>query len=99
MTNTFSIKDATVVTTFVYKNTKHYIVSFHDMYGNKKYGAINYEWVTNGKLNREINGFNMMMDSSAKNVMEQIQRVTDMRELIDSGYSEMDALKKVFNIA
>lgn len=70
------------VTTYIIHNHEWVIVyceaGFKNDTEDRHYAGIRREWITDGKLNRELNGIQMCVSHTVKEV---IDRITDCEEL------------------
>lgn len=70
------------VTTYIIRNHE-YVIVYADHFNNDTqnrfhYAAIRREWITDGRINRELNGIQMMVGET---VQEVIGRITDSEEI------------------
>lgn len=98
----------TVVTTLIVRGHEYYIVTkdhFNGDINNKfKYAGIKKEYITDGKLNRELNGLQMYVSET---VAEVVDRITDSEEIayltreegLDAGEAVRVYFMKKYNLA
>ena len=96
------------VTTYIIRNSEWVIVYADHFNGDTKnkfhYAGIRREWITDGKINRELNGLQMMVGETAQEV---IDRITDSEEInyiiettgMDTTEACLAYFKKKMNIA
>ena len=80
-----------MVKEYCYKNYSFCLVKLTNDY----YGAINYDYITNGRINRVLSGFNLFMEKELNEVLVQVKNWVDVKELIENGWDELEAIKKV----
>ena len=84
------------ISTFIGYNKKYEIVKFHNnVDGKLVYGAINHEYLTNGKLNRTLNGLQMKIHNTLSDLIETLQFSTELDEIRDKNKCD---LMTAFNI-
>ena len=90
----------TVVTHFYINNREYVIVkgAFKGDTENKyKYAGLKREWITDGKINRELNGAQMAICETVKEVIESITFRETIENIAETeGISLMDAIIKYF---
>ena len=100
--------DLVKVTSYIIYNHEWVIVrceaGFKNDTENRHYAGIRREWITDGKLNRELNGLDMKVSHTAQEVIERITDCEELDHLIET--TGMDAteaclvmLKKKMGIA
>jgi hypothetical protein len=61
---------------------------------NKGYIGLNVEWVTDGKLNRELNGVQMHLNDTIEKVIDEIKMSDEIERLMRENNIEiMEAMK------
>lgn len=89
------------ITTYIIHNNEWIIVyceaGFENDTEDRHYAGIRREWITDGKLNREVNGLQILV---SKTIEEVIGRITDVEEvdyLVEQGMDRMEACIAYFN--
>lgn len=90
----------TVVTHF-YINNKEYVIvkgAFEgDTEGKYNYAGLKREWITDGKINRELNGAQMFIGETVKDTIDSITFRETIEHIAEAeGLSLMDATIKYF---
>lgn len=89
------------VTTYIIRNNEWVIVYSADGFKNDRedrhYAGIRREWITDGKLNRELNGLDMMVSHTINEVIDRITDREELRYLIEEeGMDDMEACLTYF---
>lgn len=88
----------TVVTTLIVRGNEYYIVTkdhFNgDIHNKFKYAGIKKEYITDGKLNRELNGLQMYVSETLAEVVDRITDSEEISYLIDT--EGLDATEACF---
>ena len=86
------------VSTFIgYKGKKYELVKFVDSISNKiVYGAVKDEYITDGKLNRQLNGLQMRMNDSLQDVVEALQFDTAIEEIRDKRGVDLNTAFEIY---
>ena len=97
-----------VVTKYFIRGTEYLIVTADHFNGDTqnriKYAGIKREYITDGKINRVLNGFQMFASETVEEVIERITDAEEVNYLIESeGLDNMEAclvyFKKKHNLA
>lgn len=91
------MKDCEVVTKYIIRNKKFYIVRFTNDDGNKLYGAIDFDYVENGKLTRQLNGVQMHVSTDLNQCIEYTRTSVEFDYWVAQGYTNAQAFEKVFD--
>lgn len=91
------MKDVKKVSTLVVRNKKFHVISF-EQNGEKLFGAIDFDYVTNGKINRELNGVQMHVSKDLAQCIEYARTSVEFDYFIAQGYDKAQAFEKVFNV-
>ena len=90
----------TKVTTFIIFNNEWVIVSGkfkNDIENKYHFAGIRREWITDGKINRTLNGGQMCLGATVNEVIEKITDVENVEHIIETeGLSRLDATMKYF---
>lgn len=79
-----------IITRYFGCYSAYYIVEF----SNGKFGSIKEEYITNGKLNKALNGIEMNLSNSVNDVIFSIRYHENVKMLMENGFDIKDALKK-----
>lgn len=91
------MKDVTRLSTLVVREKKFHIVSF-EQNGEKLYGAIDFDYVTDGKVNRELNGVQMHVSKDLNQCIEYARTSVEFDYWVSQGYDKAQAFEKVFHV-
>ncbi len=84
------------LSTFIGYNKKYEIVKFFDSITNDIiYGAINHDYITDGKLNRQLNGLQMRINKTLQDVIDALKFDSEISEIRDK---ENVDINTAFNI-
>lgn len=84
----------TVIKHFVVRNRHFEIVKDEQGF----YLAIESKYITNGRLNTTLNGFQMYASKELNGCLNTCKNQVEIEYLVDNGYSKAQAFGKVFNI-
>lgn len=91
----------TKVTTFIIFNNEWVIITgkFKNDTENKfKYAGIRREWITDNKINRELNGGQMCLGATVNDVIEKITDVETVDHIIETeGLDRFEAVMRYFS--
>lgn len=91
------MKDVTRLSTLVVRNKKFHVVSF-EQDGEKLFGAIDFDYVTDGKVNKELNGVQMHVSKDLNQCIEYARTSVEFDYWVSQGYDKAQAFEKVFNV-
>lgn len=98
MTNTAT--PYTVVTHYFINDNEYVIITGKfegDTEGKYKYAGLKREWITDGKINRELNGAQMFIGETVKDTIDSITYRETIENIAETeGLSLMDATLKYF---
>lgn len=83
----------TITTDFHYRN--HYFTIILD---NGYYLAINHAYLTNGRLNRQLNGFDMYADKELSGCISKLMNRLDYDYFIRRGLSKAEAISRTVGV-
>ena len=81
------------VTDFHYGN-HHYVICYNGRY--QRYFGIDSAWITDGKLNRSVNGFNGNVGRTLNECIIQCQITAMVADFKGKGYSLEESLRRVW---
>lgn len=84
----------TIIKNFVVRNRNFTIVRNEDGW----YLAIEDKYITNGKLNTTLNGFQMYASKDLNDCLDTCQKQIEIEYLISQGFTKAEAFAKIFNI-
>lgn len=88
------------ITDFTYRGRNFYLGTYgiDTTTGNPQYVGIDEKYVKDGKLTQTLNGLQMHMRDSSREVIESIKNTLDLEFYMEQGMSRLDSMMKVFNI-
>jgi len=84
----------TIIRNFVVRNRNFTIVQNEQGF----YLAIEDKYITDGKLNRTLNGFQMYANKELNGCLNTCKNQVEIEYLVEQGYSKAQAFATVFNI-
>ena len=83
-----------IIKEFITRNRKFTIV----LNEQKFYCAIEDKYITDGKINQELNGLQMYCDKDLNACLDHVRDAVEMDYLISQGMDKAEAFCKVFNM-
>lgn len=91
------MEDCKVISRLTVRDKVFHIIAFkHD--GAKLYAAIDNAYITDGKINRPLNGVQMHTSSDLNQCIEYARTTTEFDHYIAQGLKKSQAFEKVFNV-
>lgn len=74
----------------------HFIVVKFEYNNEVVYGAVNVENITDGKLNKELNGFELHVHKELNEVINELQTLTKIHSIMRNENIDMMAALKIY---
>ena len=83
-----------IIKNFVVRNRNFTVVKNEQDF----YCAIEDKYITDGRLNRQLNGFQMYASKDLNDCLNTCKTQVEVEYLVSNGYTKAEAFAKVFNI-
>lgn len=80
-----SVNVEKIITTYCAGGEQFKIVKFD----NEKYGAINTKYIKDGKVTKELNGFDMCLGHTFNECIERVDKEIKIKEFMKQGFDEI----------